>query len=198
MAAAIREAKGLLRREIKQRLASLSSEEKKRQSDFITQKVISHPVYQQSQRISVYLSTSDEVNTEGLLEHMFANNKKCFVPQYIGPRMDMLKLHSMDDYATLPLTKWKIKQPGEGEDREDALSTGGLDLIIVPGLGFTHNGDRLGKGRGYYDKYQERCAQHPIGKPKTIALAFKEQICGSVPVTDEDVQIDFVVFGDME
>ena len=93
-------------------------------SDSPNLQVISHPVYQQSQRISIYLSTSDEVGTEGILKHMFANNKKCFVPQYIGPRMDMLRLQSIEDYDTLPLTKWNIKQPGENEEREEALSTG--------------------------------------------------------------------------
>ena len=35
----------------------------------------------------------------------------CFIPRYVGPNMDMLQLYSMEDYASLPLTKWKIKQP---------------------------------------------------------------------------------------
>ncbi|XP_038072427.1 5-formyltetrahydrofolate cyclo-ligase-like isoform X2 [Patiria miniata] len=197
MAAAMREAKSLLRREMKQRIAALSSEEKVQQSAIIFKKLTSHPVYQSSQRISVYLSTADEVNTQGILEHMFANNKKAYVPQYIGPRMDMLRLYSMEDYDTLPLTKWNIKQPGEGDQREEALATG-LDLIIVPGLAFTTGGDRLGKGKGYYDKYQERCAKHPGGKPKTIALAFKEQMCATVPVSESDVTIDYVIHGDAD
>ncbi|XP_022105686.1 5-formyltetrahydrofolate cyclo-ligase-like [Acanthaster planci] len=198
MAAAMREAKSLLRREMKQRLAALSSEEKAQQSEIILKKLVSHPVYRSSQRISVYLSTADEVSTEGILNHMFANKKKCFVPQYIGPRMDMLRLLSMEDYSNLPLTKWNIKQPAEGDQREEALATGGLDLIIVPGLAFNLGGDRLGKGKGYYDKYQKRCAEHPSGKPKTIALAFKEQMCATVPVSEDDVTIDHVIHGDTQ
>lgn len=52
--------------------------------------------------------------------------------------MDMLQVHSMADVAGLPLTAWNIPQPASAEDRENPLTSGrGLDLILVPGLGFT-------------------------------------------------------------
>ncbi|KAJ7409423.1 5-formyltetrahydrofolate cyclo-ligase [Willisornis vidua] len=73
---------------------------------------------------------------------------------------------------------------------------GGLDLIFMPGLGFDKKGNRLGRGKGYYDTYLERCMKHPHGKPYTIALAFKEQICESVPVTENDVPIDEILYED--
>ncbi|XP_072037752.1 5-formyltetrahydrofolate cyclo-ligase-like [Amphiura filiformis] len=194
--AAIRQAKKLLRLELKKRLQALSDADKTRQADFITNKLINHPIYRQSKRISVYLSMPEEVGTDQILRHIFANNKTCFIPQYIGPRMNMLKLNSMEDFETLPKTKWNIKQPAEGDDREEALSTGGLDLIIIPGLGFSRSGDRLGRGMGYYDSYQRRCTEHTSGKPHTIALAFKEQMCDSIPTTDDDITIDHVLFGE--
>ena len=56
--------------------------------------------------------------------------------------MDMVRLYSWDEYNSLPETRWKIKQPPIEEEREEALSSGGLDLILVPGLAFTINGDR--------------------------------------------------------
>lgn len=76
------------------------------------------------------------------------------------------------------------------------FSTGGLDLIFMPGLGFDKKGNRLGRGKGYYDTYLERCMKHPRGKPYTIALAFKEQICESVPVAENDVQVDEILYED--
>ena len=56
--------------------------------------------------------------------------------------MDMLRLYDMEDYNTLPSTKWNIKQPGDDDNsREDALvNKDGLDLILVPGLAFTSSG----------------------------------------------------------
>ena len=82
------------------------------------------PVYKQSCRVCVYLSMKDEVRTEGILRDMFANKKECFIPQYIGPNMDMVKLYSMSDYHSLPETAWKIKQPAENDRRENAMETG--------------------------------------------------------------------------
>lgn len=76
--------------------------------------------------------------------------------------------------------------------------TGGLDLILMPGLGFDRLGKRLGRGKGFYDTYLERCIRHPKGKPYTIALAFKEQLCQEIPVDDNDVLIDEILYEDDE
>ena len=70
------------------------------------------------------------------------------------------------------------------------FSTGGLDLIFVPGLGFDKQSNRLGRGKGYYDAYLKRCLQSQDVKPYTLALVFKEQICLQVPVDENDVKVD--------
>lgn len=72
--------------------------------------------------------------------------------------------------------------------------TGGLDLILMPGLGFDKNGNRLGRGKGFYDTYLERCRKHQREKPYTIAMAFKEQLCTEIPVDDRDFIIDEVLY----
>lgn len=66
----------------------------------------------------------------------------------------------------------------------------------MPGLGFDRSGKRLGRGKGFYDNYLERCFTHSRGKPYTIALAFKEQLCQDIPVDDRDVLIDEVLYED--
>ncbi len=68
----------------------------------------------------------------------------------------------------------------------------------MPGLGFDKKGNRLGRGKGFYDTYLERCRTHPKGKPYTIALAFKEQLCAEVPVAEHDILIDEVLYEDQE
>ncbi|XP_019359637.1 PREDICTED: 5-formyltetrahydrofolate cyclo-ligase-like [Gavialis gangeticus] len=140
----------------------------------------------------------DEIQTEDIIKDIFNQGKECFIPQYKpqSNHMDMLKLASVEEISSLPVTSWNILQPSDDDIREEALSGGGLDLILMPGLGFDKNGNRLGRGKGYYDTYLERCMKHPRGKPYTIALAFKEQICESVPVSENDVQIDEVLYED--
>ena len=69
---------------------------------------------------------SDEVHTEDIIEDMFKRGKDCFIPRYYtsGSRMDMLRLASAEDMQSLPLTSWNIRQPGDEEEREEALTTG--------------------------------------------------------------------------
>nr|XP_045757794.1 5-formyltetrahydrofolate cyclo-ligase [Mirounga angustirostris] len=71
---------------------------------------------------------------------------------------------------------------------------GGLDLIFMPGLGFDKQGNRLGRGRGYYDTYLKRCLEEQDVRPYTMALAFREQICPQVPVDENDMKVDEVLY----
>ncbi|KAJ8340359.1 hypothetical protein SKAU_G00349920 [Synaphobranchus kaupii] len=197
--AALRAAKQALRKELKKRVTALGNQEKLRQSRIITQKLLKHPKYELCQRIAVFLSMNDEVCTKDIIEDIFKRGKECFIPRYFtnSSHMDMLRLASAEDMQSLPLTSWNIRQPGDEEEREEALATGGLELILMPGLGFDKSGNRLGRGKGFYDTYLERCMRHTKGKPYTIGLAFKEQICQEVPVDDNDILIDEVLYEDM-
>lgn len=70
----------------------------------------------------------------------------------------------------------------------------GLDLIIVPGLGFTVDGRRLGRGQGFYDGYITNYKKKFFSNNlKTIGLAFTEQIYKDIPVHIKDIPIDFVL-----
>jgi 5-formyltetrahydrofolate cyclo-ligase len=141
--------------------------------------------------------------------------------------MDMLQLYSLqdlstlpsyslDDLSTLPPTKWNIKQPADYDNsRANALDCGGLDMILIPGLGFTPEGDRLGRGKGYYDRYLAKCeAKGCI--PKTIGcvficlllqpsspcfttalgLAFSVQVCKTIPMGPSDKRLDLVLYSE--
>ncbi|XP_038158981.1 5,10-methenyltetrahydrofolate synthetase (5-formyltetrahydrofolate cyclo-ligase) [Cyprinodon tularosa] len=195
--AALRASKQALRKELKRRLAAISAAEKQRQSLLLSGMLFKHPKYISSQRIAVFLSMDDEVRTEEILKDMFKEGKSCFIPRYQqnNSHMDMLKLSSLQDLETLPLTSWNIRQPADDcTSREEALSSGGLDLMLMPGLGFDVSGGRLGRGKGFYDTYLRRCSEHPKGRPYTIALAFKEQLCQNIPVDSNDVFIDEVLY----
>ena len=72
---------------------------------------------------------------------------------------------------------------------------GGLDLILVPGLAFTRSGQRLGRGKGYYDRYLHQYRQLTGMRPFTmIAVAFKQQIFDNIPTFEHDVIVDVVLF----
>ncbi|XP_076167417.1 methenyltetrahydrofolate synthetase isoform X3 [Ptiloglossa arizonensis] len=135
----------------------------------------------------------DEIDTIPILKHAIETKKEVFVPRYKGQKMEMVKLHSMKDYEKLPLTKWNIKQPNFNERRENALETGELNLIIVPGVAFSTDGKRLGHGMGYYDKFLELCLKKQQNKPHIIAVAFNEQVQEDIPSSEYDIFVDLVL-----
>ncbi|XP_040131059.1 5-formyltetrahydrofolate cyclo-ligase isoform X2 [Ictidomys tridecemlineatus] len=124
-AAAVSGAKRSLRAELKQRLRAISAEERLRQSRLLTQKVMAHSQYQNSKRISIFLSMQDEIETEEIIKDIFQQGKICFIPRYQfqSNHMDMVKLESPEEIFLLPKTSWNIHQPGEDDVREEALST---------------------------------------------------------------------------
>jgi len=67
--------------------------------------------------------------------------------------------------------------------------------MLVPGLAFTRCGQRLGRGKGYYDRYLHQYRQLSGMRPvTTIALAFKQQIFANLPTFEHDIIIDMVLF----
>ncbi|CAH0550305.1 unnamed protein product [Brassicogethes aeneus] len=187
-------AKTLLRKEIAEKLKGISAEERNRQSEIVQEKLFSLPEFKSSKRVSVFLSMDTEINTEPIVRKLFDDGKECFVPRYTKTNMQMVKLTSMADWENLPLTKWNIKQPSLTEDREDALKTGGLDLIISPGVAFTKTGLRIGHGGGYYDKYFQNLRDNQKKPVTFIGVAFREQIVNDIPVESTDIALDAVIY----
>lgn len=97
--------------------------------------MIAHSEYQKSKRISIFLSMQDEIETEEIIKDIFQRGKVCFIPRYQfqSNHMDMVRLESPEEISLLPKTSWNIPQPGEGDVREEALSTGeyyGVRLLL--------------------------------------------------------------------
>lgn len=107
--------------------------------------------------------------------------------------MQMIELDSMDEYEKLPKTNWNIKQHADDCPKEDAIQSGGLDLMILPGFAFDLDGKRLGKGGGFYDAYLTKLKESTNKMPYLIGLAFKEQIRKDIPMTERDFKIDEVI-----
>ncbi len=82
-------------------------------------------------------------------------------------------------------TQWSLRQPAQG----DPVPLSMIDLVIVPGIGFDLQGNRLGRGRGFYDRF----LANPEFSGITCALAFEEQVVEKIPTDAHDIQVDMVV-----
>jgi len=64
--------------------------------------------------------------------------------------MQMLSVASLDEIGGFPRSKWGIPEPPDDVGRDNALCACDLDLVILPGVAFDINCNRLGHGGGYY------------------------------------------------
>uniref|UniRef100_A0A1E1WZ00 5-formyltetrahydrofolate cyclo-ligase n=1 Tax=Amblyomma aureolatum TaxID=187763 RepID=A0A1E1WZ00_9ACAR len=173
----------------------MTAEDRLRQSKIVLDKFVNHSRYKASNRISIFVSMDTEVSTEPIIKQIIKDGKECFIPKYDDQsrQMDMIKLSSLEELEQLPLTKWRIKQHTDFDPREEALMTGGIDLLVVPAVAFTPQGARLGHGKGYYDIYYARCLKSQAHKPYTLGLCFSQQIAPSVPLDEHDMVVDEVL-----
>lgn len=186
----VQSTKQLLRQQIRQVLKLMSNEDRIHQSNIVTDCLLHHPKYLSSNSISIYVHINTEISTRNIIQHAFKSQKHVFIPRYNSTSMDMVRVYSLDDLDSLPMTKWNIRQPPL-DDTTREIANNNIDLIIVPGLGFSLDGSRLGHGKGFYDKYLESLSKHSY----TIGLAFRQQIIenGGIPMNSTDIPINEIL-----
>jgi len=183
-------AKQLLRQQIRHILKLMSNEERIYQSNIVNNALLCHPKYISSRSISIYVHMNTEISTRAIIQHAFQVNKHVFIPRYDSKTMDMVRVYSLDDLDSLPITKWNIQQPSL-DDTNREIATNNIDLVIVPGLAFSLDGSRLGHGKGFYDRYLSTLNKHTY----TIGLAFCQQIIenNGIPMHPKDIPINEIL-----
>ena len=150
---------------------------KKDLSQEIVNKVINLDVYKKSRVIALYNSLKDEVDTSLLIEEAL-KEKIVLLPRIINNKMIFVKIDSNTKYYKSNIG---VIEP-EGKAYLESI-----DLIIVPGLSFDRNRNRLGFGMGYYDKYLTNRNIYKIG------ICFDEQIVDLVPHEKHDIKMDMII-----
>uniref|UniRef100_A0A8D8LVB0 5-formyltetrahydrofolate cyclo-ligase n=3 Tax=Cacopsylla melanoneura TaxID=428564 RepID=A0A8D8LVB0_9HEMI len=181
-----------LRANIAKLIKRMIPKDKESESALVCERFLNHPAYRDSKRISIYVDISDEIGTKKIINDICNSGRECFIPRYEKSDMKMLKLKCLEDLDSLDKNKENILQHSLVDDAEDAMKTGGLDLVVVPGRAFTLNGKRCGRGKGYYDKYLrelKKLSPHC----KTVGLAFGCQIVHDLPMDEHDEPLDYVI-----
>ncbi len=176
----IMDEKKVLRMEIRQLKRVCPLEERRRKSLSVWEAVERDEVFLQAETVLAYWSMDDEVYTHDFV-NKWAGSKTLLLPCVKG---DELELRYFDGEERL--------QPGEGyaiPEPVGALFTdwGKIDLILVPGVAFDKSGNRLGRGKGYYDKVLKQTGAYKLG------VCFDFQLVERVPVEPHDVKMDRVV-----
>ncbi|TKR92513.1 hypothetical protein L596_007151 [Steinernema carpocapsae] len=190
----VKMAKKALRTTIANLLKTVSEDSIKRETEAVTQKIFNSEWFRNAQRISVYVNTEGEIETDAIILKALELKKDVFVPRFKrGQRqMEMLKLENALEFAKLDTTLWGIRQHHPDLSPLSYKDYGALDLVVMPGVAFTTSGLRLGHGKGFYDQFLHEHKQLYGKFPTTVGLALQAQMVDTLPTSEYDVQLDQV------
>ena len=171
-----------IRQEIRRRKAACSPGERAALSRDAAARLLEHPRWQTARTVLLYHALPDEVSTEALLFEARRQGKRVLLPVVVG---DDLELREYRGAGAMAEGAFHIQEPvGEAVD-----DLSGLDLAVVPGVAFTRQGHRLGRGRGYYDRLLSR-----ISEVYKIGLCWPFQLVDDLPAEPHDIPMDAVVY----
>ena len=136
-------------------------------------------VFRNAKKIACYFPIGSEVLTQDIMQEILGDGKEMSLPKVIGDSLSFRKIGGLED---LEKGEFGIMEP-----KEKCHEVNEIDVVLVPTVGITKNGVRLGYGHGYYDRFLAD------SNAKTISLTYSKQIIKSIPFTEKDVKIDWIV-----
>lgn len=172
---------------------TLSKEELLQKSKEICEKVLSADEYKNSSALYAFMPINSEVDILPVLEDAIIKNKRVYLPKVEG---DEIFFYQVNDFSSLIKSKYSIKEP-IGNEPKDELFFGKKEenvFFLVPGLVFDYQGNRIGYGKGFYDKYFERLYKtRQANDINTYGVAFFEQIVKSIKTDITDKKINNII-----
>ncbi|MDR0707650.1 MAG: 5-formyltetrahydrofolate cyclo-ligase [Treponema sp.] len=147
------------------------------------------PCWKQHETVLLFLSMKYEIDTGPLLERALYEGKDVFAPKIINDKLQFFQIFEHDRTGRWEAGAFGIREPASRK----ALSPRHFPcLIITPGLAFDRNGNRLGRGKGYYDRFfAELDAQNlPYF---SVGFCMPSQIVDRVPAKPWDKKMDAVL-----
>ncbi len=163
---------------------ALDGETRARASASIVTRLFESERYASATSVASFVSFSSEVDLEAFNEAVIASERRLLLPRMEGPRR--LGFHRVSDLADLVAGRWGIRQPDP--ERCPLLDIGSADLVVVPGVAFSHDGWRLGYGGGFYD-----AVITSVDRQRTIGVCFTVQIVDEVPREPHDRAVGVVI-----
>ena len=183
----LRKEKSELRKSVLEKRDSLDISELQSKSQRIMENLFGMESFQKAESIMFFVSFRSEVMTDFMIRETLKMGKNVIAPRTETKAKDLQISFIVDFNSDLTIGAYGILEPRQDSCKRAKASD--VDLVIVPGSVFAENGDRIGYGAGYYDRF--------LGKlkngTKKIALAFDLQIIDSVPSNNKDVKLDYIV-----
>ncbi len=176
-----------LRKKLLSRLLSLTADEIKRRSNNVEKNLSNLPIYKEAKKVMAYYPLKGEVDILKMIRKDSKEKQFCF------PVMN-LKTKSIRAFGVRDLDNdfvpgpFGVMEPDVGKTKE--VDTNQIDMVIVPGLAFDRQRNRLGRGAGFYDRFLQNLAP----ATKRVGIAFDCQLLSDLPVhLPTDQKVDIVV-----
>ncbi len=177
--------KSELRKVTLNKRAALLEQQRQEKSSYIADYVQSLPHYQNAKSVMIYLNYRDEVKTGTVAERILGQGKRLVVPYCF--KEDIVPCQIIDLKRDLEIGIMGIPEPNPDNLRE--VDPQEIDLILVPGVGFDIHGNRIGYGRGYYDRFLPRL------RPGVsfVGLAYECQIVDRISSEKHDIKMSLLI-----
>ncbi len=182
----INKSKNEIRKMVRAIVAAMTEEQRHDASVAACNRLLALEAFQNAHTIMLYMPMTSEVDVTTVAVRCFRTGKTVCVPNVNWTRKDMepVEVTSLDD-DVMDCDEHGVRVPKNCKP----VPAGLIDLVVVPGLAFDPQGNRLGRSGGFYDRFLAKL------KPSitTIGLAFEQQIVDAVPVKSHDVAVEIVV-----
>ena len=142
------------------------------------------PEFAAARVVMLYLSAPQEMDTAPLALKCWQSGKTVVVPKVSWDQRRMLPVEITSLQTNMTTTGPGVREPVSGQP----IPLNMIDLVVVPGLGFSNDGHRIGRGMGFYDRFL--ALQDFIGV--SCGLGFEEQIIPRLPVLDHDMALSML------
>ncbi|MBO5445686.1 MAG: 5-formyltetrahydrofolate cyclo-ligase [Muribaculaceae bacterium] len=167
-----------IRRKMKNLRLMLSEMEKESAADEVFSKLEQTAAFMMADNILMYHSLPDELSTVRFLRK-WRDRKHFFLPRVNGVNLEILPFEE----SRLELGAFHIEEP-TGNDLTDVDD---IELMVIPAVAFDRKGNRLGRGKGFYDRLLKTSRAIKIG------VGYEFQLLDDIPCEPHDVAMDMVI-----
>ena len=143
-------------------------------------------IYDKARFVAMYKAVGGELPCDALAEFIRSSGKKTLYPRVCGEKMDFVEVK--DPRKELVKGSFGIPEPSASAKETSKEQIG---IVIMPGIAFDREGNRLGQGKGFYDRW---LSSFPEGKrPFLIGVCMEFQMMSAIPVSSSDIPADMIL-----
>jgi len=151
-------------------------------SQQIHKKLRKSKIFKDANKIGAYYPIGSEVLTQDILQEILSSGRELFLPKVIE---DEIEFRKITDFSCLEKGNFDIMEP-----KDNCPADNNLDLLLVPTVGISQVGVRLGYGHGFYDKFLSK------NKVEAVSLIYEKQVIKKIPHSEHDIIMNWILTED--